>query len=100
MGALQALEAIKILLSPQLISHYDTETNSYISYMTFFSAFSIPQFRSIKLRPRNILCPSCGDKPLITKSIIEEGSCYNLNTLCKEKILSREQRITVQESDL
>ncbi|KAG5520078.1 hypothetical protein PMAC_001154 [Pneumocystis sp. 'macacae'] len=100
MGTLQALEAIKILLSPQLISHYDTETNSYISYMTVFSAFSIPQFRSIKLRPRNSLCPSCGDKPLITRSVIEEGTYYNLNTMCTEKIILREQRITVQESIL
>lgn len=96
-GTLQALEVIKILISPQLLSQYNTETNSYISYMTTFSAFSTPQFKSIKLRPRKSSCPSCGDKPLITRSIIEEGSLYNLNFICGESILSKEQRITAQE---
>ncbi|KAG4305070.1 hypothetical protein PORY_001240 [Pneumocystis oryctolagi] len=94
MGTLQALEAIKILVSPQLISHYNPETNSYISYMTMFSAFSTPQFKSIKLRPRNSLCPSCGDKPLITKNIIEKGVYYDLDVTCVRKELSEDKRIT------
>ncbi|KTW30642.1 hypothetical protein T552_00358 [Pneumocystis carinii B80] len=97
MGTLQALETIKILLSQQLLSEYNNiETNNYVSYMTIFSAFSVPQFKFIKLRPRKSSCPSCGDKPLITKNIIEEGSYYNLNTICKEEILEKEQRITAK----
>ncbi|KAG5440263.1 hypothetical protein PCANB_001833 [Pneumocystis canis] len=94
MGTLQALEAIKILISPQLISYYNTETNNYISYMTIFSAFSTPQFRFIKLRPKSSSCPSCGDNPLITKSIIEKGTYYNLDTACKKEPLPEKQRIT------
>ncbi|EMR11482.1 hypothetical protein PNEG_00497 [Pneumocystis murina B123] len=101
MGTLQALEVIKILLSQQLLSEYNNiETNNYVSYMTIFSAFSVPQFKFIKLRPRKSSCPSCGDKPLITKNIIEEGSYYNLNTICKEEILEKEQRITAQGNSI
>ncbi|KAJ4479958.1 hypothetical protein J3R30DRAFT_3288539 [Lentinula aciculospora] len=49
-GNLQALETIKILAG----------LHDYNSTLLLFSALSVPQFRSIKLRSRKPSCPACG----------------------------------------
>ncbi|KAJ4487422.1 hypothetical protein C8R41DRAFT_767937 [Lentinula lateritia] len=51
-GNLQALETIKIL----------TGLHDYKPTLLLFSALSVPQFRSIKLRSRKPTCPACGQQ--------------------------------------
>ncbi|KAJ3877216.1 hypothetical protein F5051DRAFT_440777 [Lentinula edodes] len=58
-GNLQALETIKIL----------TGIHDYKPTLLLFSALSVPQFRSIKLRSRKPTCPACGQQGKIIGSI-------------------------------
>ena len=76
MGVLQALEAIKLLTAEPT----DRETNDSSTgepmkpSMLIFSAFSNPQFRSVRLRSRRSNCTVCSATPSITQQSLENGS--------------------------
>ncbi|PVV01543.1 hypothetical protein BB560_004037 [Smittium megazygosporum] len=84
-GCLQALQAVKIILSshPSTLNSNNTvsssssntspNTNKY--YMTTFSAFAVPQFKSIQIRGRQPSCEVCGDNPNIKHLIDYPAFC-------------------------
>lgn len=82
MGVLQALEAIKVLiakvkaLSVDLFAEIGSEAEAAETKpsMLMFSAFSNPQFRSIRLRSRRIDCAACSGQAWITKQSLSSGS--------------------------
>ena len=80
MGVLQALEAIRILT--QRISRCDSRMEQRLngsppnlkSSMLMFSAFSSPQFRSIKLRSRVRNCIGCSGGGEVSGESLKSGS--------------------------
>lgn len=100
MGVLQALEAIKLIAAGlDLSSHWpidadtpmsgassDTYSDAFLptsdqaarvppsASLLLFSAYSTPQFRSIRLRSRRITCQSCSATASITPSSLTSGS--------------------------
>ncbi|XP_045509224.1 adenylyltransferase and sulfurtransferase MOCS3 [Colias croceus] len=66
-GALQALEAIKLL-----VGH--TRDKLLVERMLIFDGEDM-SFRTVKLRARNIQCPSCSENPTITKLVDYEMFC-------------------------
>jgi adenylyltransferase/sulfurtransferase len=82
MGVLQALEAIKVLVSKPKAQSVDLfmengnagEADEVKPSMLMFSAFSNPQFRSIRLRSRRSDCAACSGQAWITKQSLSSGS--------------------------
>lgn len=79
MGVLQALEAIKVVAagdletSNQSAGALATETTKPYT-LTLFSAYSSPQFRTMKLRGRKVNCATCSAQATVTRETIETGS--------------------------
>ena len=80
MGVLQALEAIKVLTSKPKTYTSDTSMANGVDEgqvkpsMLMFSAFSNPQFRTIRLRSRRNDCATCSGNAWITKQSLSSGS--------------------------
>lgn len=91
MGVLQALEAIKVLtaaLPPAPPS------------LLIFSAYSSPQFRSIRIRSRRANCAACSAEATVTLDTITSGStdyvffCGSANP---PSLLSTDERVSPEE---
>ena len=91
MGVLQALEAIKLITAGP-----DDATMEPTSLM-LFSAYSNPQFRSMRLRRRRKDCVSCSESATITAEGLRSGSmdyvqlCGVLNPV---KVLEEHERVS------
>lgn len=93
MGVLQALEAIKIITAT------DGAPRDPPSLL-IFSAYSTPQFRTIKLRSRRANCAVCSAETSVTLDTLKSGSTdyvFFCGTATPEALLSPEERITPQE---
>lgn len=83
MGVLQALEAIKIItrreksasggLSNGVESGISTKKKPSQPSLLLFSAYSSPQFRSIRLRPRRNECAACSSVASVTREALSSG---------------------------
>ncbi|KAF2401906.1 Molybdopterin-synthase sulfurtransferase [Trichodelitschia bisporula] len=76
MGVLQALEAIKVLTKTDPISKEaaDGWAPTEPPSLTIFSAYSAPQFRSIRLRSRRAKCATCSVQATVTAESFTSGS--------------------------
>lgn len=73
MGILQALEAIKVICAPKP-SRVASGEPPPSPTLLMFSAYSNPQFRSVRLRGRRSDCTACGTTPAITTESLTSGS--------------------------
>ncbi|KAM6916911.1 adenylyltransferase and sulfurtransferase MOCS3 [Lycodopsis pacificus] len=89
MGCFQALEVLKIASG---------QGSSCGQQLVMFDAQDT-RFRSIKLRPKQASCAVCGEKPSVTQLVDYEAFCGSAATdKCRKlNLLSRDQRITVQD---
>uniref|UniRef100_A0A3Q3RZL7 Adenylyltransferase and sulfurtransferase MOCS3 n=1 Tax=Mastacembelus armatus TaxID=205130 RepID=A0A3Q3RZL7_9TELE len=89
MGCFQALEILKIASG---------QGSSCGQQLVIFDAQSA-RFRSIKLRSKQAGCAVCGENPSVTKLVDYESFCGSTATdKCRKlNLLSRDQRITVQD---
>ncbi|KAI3367870.1 hypothetical protein L3Q82_026703 [Scortum barcoo] len=89
MGCFQALEVLKIASG---------QGSSCGQQLVMFDAQDT-RFRSIKLRPKQAGCAVCGENPSITHLVDYEAFCGSAATdKCRKlNLLSRDQRITVQD---
>ncbi|KAL2817673.1 hypothetical protein BDW59DRAFT_131703 [Aspergillus cavernicola] len=93
MGVLQALEAIKVLTS-------NAADGASPPSLLIFSAYSSPQFRTIKLRSRRPNCAVCSADASVTLGGVRSGSMdyvFFCGTTGPEDVLSPEERITPLE---
>jgi len=93
MGLLQALEAIKVITASD-----STPRNP--PSLLIFSAYSSPQFRSIKLRSRRANCAVCSAEAKVSLDTLKSGSTdyeFFCGTATPETLLSPEERISPQE---
>ncbi|KAK1063995.1 hypothetical protein LTR74_009062 [Friedmanniomyces endolithicus] len=85
MGVLQALEAIKLLTAKPAPTDPDWAMDSTADEiataaepmrptMLMFSAYSTPQFRSVRLRSRRVACAVCSAEASITRESLTGGS--------------------------
>ncbi|KXL48532.1 hypothetical protein M433DRAFT_142000 [Acidomyces richmondensis BFW] len=79
MGVLQALESIKILATGlQISSDWRTAERPLSegprTNLTIFSAYSNPQFRSVRMRPRRRDCTACSSQATVTRQGLTTGS--------------------------
>ena len=105
MGILMAVEAIKMIvagLDPSLqdnIQNNNAPTKGPPSLL-LYSAFTNPQFRSIRLRGRRPQCVACSEKATITWRSLTSGS-LDYNKFCgianPINILTDNERITARE---
>jgi len=72
MGVLQALEAIKLLTAEP--SPETTDAQPVKPSLLMFSAYSQPQFRSVRLRSRRPDCAACSARATISKNSLGSGS--------------------------
>lgn len=72
MGVLQALETLKVLVAKP--SPTSPDTGSPKAQMLIFSAFSTPQFRSVRMRGRHTNCAACSANATITPDQLTDGS--------------------------
>ena len=70
MGVLQALEAMKVITGPK---NHEQDTIPKPTLL-IFSAYSTPQFRTVRLRSRRKDCAACSQMPTITKDSLNSGS--------------------------
>ncbi|KAL4928763.1 Molybdopterin-synthase sulfurtransferase [Aspergillus undulatus] len=94
MGVLQALEAIKVLTATE------GKGEATQPSLLIFSAYSTPQFRSIKLRSRRPNCAMCSAEATVTLDSVRSGSMdyiFFCGTVDPEDILSPEERVTPLE---
>ncbi|XP_047249182.1 adenylyltransferase and sulfurtransferase MOCS3 [Girardinichthys multiradiatus] len=89
MGCFQALEVLKIASG---------QGSSCGQQLVMFDAQGF-RFRSIRLRPMQADCAVCGESPTVTQLIDYEAFCGSAATdKCRKlNLLSKDQRITVQE---
>ncbi|KAK5916528.1 hypothetical protein CgunFtcFv8_011504 [Champsocephalus gunnari] len=89
MGCFQALEVLKIASG---------QGSSCSQQLVMFDAQDA-RFRSIKLRPKQAGCAVCGENPSVTRLVDYEAFCGSAATdKCRKlNLLSRDQRITVQD---
>ncbi|XP_074516983.1 adenylyltransferase and sulfurtransferase MOCS3 [Sebastes fasciatus] len=89
MGCFQALEVLKIASG---------QGSSCGQQLVMFDAQDA-RFRSIKLRPKQAGCAVCGENPSVTQLVDYEAFCGTAATdKCRKlNLLSRDQRITVQD---
>ncbi|XP_037603467.1 adenylyltransferase and sulfurtransferase MOCS3 [Sebastes umbrosus] len=89
MGCFQALEVLKIASG---------QGSSCGQQLVMFDAQDA-RFRSIKLRPKQAGCAVCGKNPSVTQLVDYEAFCGTAATdKCRKlNLLSRDQRITVQD---
>jgi adenylyltransferase/sulfurtransferase len=80
MGVLQALEAIKVLTAKfkrpyeDSIMGNDNADEAVKPTMLMFSAYSNPQFRTVRLRSRRSNCAVCSAESTITNQSLTSGS--------------------------
>lgn len=81
MGVLQALEAIKLLTRRSKTADEDIHDINGASVqdpprasLLMFSAFSNPQFRTVRLRSRRPDCAVCSERAIVTKQSLLSGS--------------------------
>ncbi|KIW08965.1 uncharacterized protein PV09_00876 [Verruconis gallopava] len=112
MGVLQALEAIKVITAgetstnPKLPGLSPASTSSFPQSalnppsLLIFSAYSNPQFRTIKLRSRSPKCAACSSQATITPDALLSGSMDYVQ-FCgftsPVNLLSPEERITAMQ---
>ncbi|KAH8434025.1 HesA/MoeB/ThiF family protein [Aspergillus melleus] len=92
MGVLQAVEAIKVITA----AVDETKPPSLL----IFSAYSAPQFRSIKLRSRRPNCAVCSAEATVTLDSVKSGSTdyvFFCGTVNPESLLTPEERISPLE---
>ncbi|KAI7542625.1 Molybdopterin-synthase sulfurtransferase, partial [Hortaea werneckii] len=70
MGVLQALEAVKVLTAKTAVSKDDPVRPTLL----IFSAYSHPQFRSVRMRGRRVDCACCSSQASITPQSLASGS--------------------------
>uniref|UniRef100_A0A3Q2T0X0 Adenylyltransferase and sulfurtransferase MOCS3 n=1 Tax=Fundulus heteroclitus TaxID=8078 RepID=A0A3Q2T0X0_FUNHE len=89
MGCFQALEVLKIASG---------QGSSCGQQLLMFDAQDF-RFRSIRLRPKQADCAVCGESPSVTQLVDYEAFCGSAATdKCRKlNLLSKDQRITVQE---
>uniref|UniRef100_A0A3Q4AFJ7 Adenylyltransferase and sulfurtransferase MOCS3 n=1 Tax=Mola mola TaxID=94237 RepID=A0A3Q4AFJ7_MOLML len=89
MGCFQALEVLKIASG---------QVSSCCQKLVIFDAQDA-KFRSIKLRPKQAGCAVCGERPSVTQLVDYEAFCGTAATdKCRKlSLLSRDQRITIQD---
>uniref|UniRef100_A0A3P8QF41 Adenylyltransferase and sulfurtransferase MOCS3 n=1 Tax=Astatotilapia calliptera TaxID=8154 RepID=A0A3P8QF41_ASTCA len=89
MGCFQALEVLKIASG---------QGSSCGQQLVMFDAQDA-RFRSIRLRPKQAGCAVCGENPSVTRLVDYEAFCGSAATdKCRKlNLLSKEQRITVQD---
>ncbi|XP_028294744.1 adenylyltransferase and sulfurtransferase MOCS3 [Gouania willdenowi] len=89
MGCFQALEVLKMASG---------QGSSCSQQLVMFDAQD-SRWRSIRLRPRQPDCAVCGEKPSVTRLVDYEAFCGSAATdKCRKlNLLSKDQRITVQE---
>lgn len=98
MGVLQALEAIKVITAPT--EHTANSSVRDSPSLLIFSAYSNPQFRSIRIRARRHNCAVCSENATVTLETIATGStdyvffCGSANA---PSVLSPEERMWPQE---
>ena len=94
MGVLQALEAIKLITSAE------TSESTASPTLLLFSAYSTPQFRSIRLRRRKANCAACSATATVTKESLLSGSMDYVQ-FCgiadPVNLLAPDERITATE---
>ncbi|KAH9828122.1 hypothetical protein Tdes44962_MAKER09469 [Teratosphaeria destructans] len=103
MGVLQALEAIKLLAAG--IEHpkpdwIGAETEPPRTTLLTFSAYSIPQFRSVRMRARKADCAACSCQATITRQSLGSGSLDYVafcGTAAPVNILPPSSRITARD---
>ncbi|XP_069575760.1 adenylyltransferase and sulfurtransferase MOCS3 [Brachyistius frenatus] len=89
MGCFQALEVLKIASG---------QVSSCVQQLLMFDAQDA-RFRSIRLRPKQAGCAVCGQNPSVTRLLDYEAFCGSAATdkCCRLNLLSKDQRITVQD---
>lgn len=102
MGVLQALEAIKVLTVPPLHTAADASSSAEPPKPTLlmFSAYSMPQFRSVRMRARRVACAACSAEATISAQSLTSGS-LDYVAFCgvtdPVKVLAPEQRISAAD---
>lgn len=105
MGVLQALEAIKLLVAKPKRPDEESPLGDVVPEepprpsMLMFSAYSNPQFRTVRLRARRKKCAVCSSTPSITKESLTSGSLDYVafcGTTTPVNILSNEHRVSVE----
>ncbi|KAI9833485.1 MAG: hypothetical protein M1819_003643 [Sarea resinae] len=103
MGVLQAIETIKILTcnTPNPSNNPSTNASSPSPpTLLLFSAYTSPQFRSVRLRSRRPTCLACGPHATITAESLTSGSldyiqfCGVANPAA---LLSADERISARD---
>jgi adenylyltransferase/sulfurtransferase len=84
MGVLQALEAIKLITAGGVLHNSQTNVDAAASAfaettldppsLLLFSAYSNPQFRSMRLRQRRKNCASCSTEATVSAEALTSGS--------------------------
>lgn len=93
-GVAMAMETIKLLTGT-----YTRE--NFTPFLASYSAYPLQQMKTFKMRPKQSSCKVCGDRPEITKEMVENGSidyvsfCGHIDE--KNPPLQKKYRITVQE---
>ncbi|KAJ5085059.1 hypothetical protein N7532_009830 [Penicillium argentinense] len=102
MGVLQALEAIKVITAPYPIkaaAGIPAPARESPSLL-IFSAYSNPQFRSIRLRSRRSNCAVCSANATVTLNTIMSGSTdyvFFCGSASLPSLLGPEERISPEE---
>jgi adenylyltransferase/sulfurtransferase len=121
MGVLQAIEAIKLITTtkppnPQPTSHGSPSTNTpsppaggwtpsgtdpVRATLTIFSAYSTPQFRSVRMRARHASCAACSAHATVTGDSLATGGALAYARFCgtarPPQILAPSSRITAAD---
>lgn len=102
MGVLQALEAIKVLSAKPKGQDMGTDgmpEELERPTMLMFSAYSSPQFRSVRMRSRRSNCAACSSHSNITRQSLENGS-LDYVAFCEATapvaVLPAEHRVTAR----
>ncbi|KAJ5331246.1 hypothetical protein N7476_001029 [Penicillium atrosanguineum] len=100
MGVLQALEAIKVLTAPETDTAADGSAPHEAPVMQIFSAFSNPQFRSIRIRSRRANCAVCSAEASVTLDTIASGSTdyvFFCGSATASSLLGPDERVSPEE---
>ncbi|KAF5114118.1 hypothetical protein DV113_003659 [Geotrichum candidum] len=104
MGVHQAIEALKLLTggydAPGAGDDTDAGTD-FKPFLTLFSAYSFPQWRTMKMRGRKPGCAVCGEEPSISRDLIESGK-LDYSEFCgghanMVRVDEATERVSVQE---
>lgn len=76
MGTMQALETVKLILHINGI-----KKDQFDPYMLLFHAFKVPQWKHIRIRPRQQSCKACGPNKMLSREFME-SSPKEYTTIC------------------